>query len=385
MAVPGEISYVLAAPLTFDVQCRTNPRATRGKKHPMTIHPDWSVTTPHDLEAERVAVALGGYSSCLEIVDTCVPALRELLMLHSRRARPWLLRDPGWRLAMAPGCGCKGAFATAAMAADHARSPRHLAARFGCSERLLAMLVGVTGDAVRELAAPRVDGSGLRVREAGGTAELWDAGVHPDDAVAMAGFVPAVVEPLPVRYFLGAAYRSPSVHLLATASAARPDPDTASWLAWLDEEWVDRGEELAAWLRLGLPRGDVLDLAGQDRDPAEVAEVAAALRMEPVRVARMLAAWGRADCVPTGRHLRLLVGEGLEAYRPSAPAVDELVRQANSFPVERTELGVMLALADTRADVLAALARGVGSAAELVAESWPPVERGWRSMGEEAG
>jgi hypothetical protein len=55
-------------PLTLKVRCWTS-RSSKAPvtRHPVTIHPDWSVTTPHDLESERVAAAFGGYLSCLDL------------------------------------------------------------------------------------------------------------------------------------------------------------------------------------------------------------------------------------------------------------------------------------------------------------------------------
>ena len=49
------------------MRCRTSPTAEDAWTHRVTIHPDWSVTTPHDLDAERVGMALGGYCSCVEL------------------------------------------------------------------------------------------------------------------------------------------------------------------------------------------------------------------------------------------------------------------------------------------------------------------------------
>ena len=47
------------------VECRTSRSSVRGEPHRVSIAPDWSVQTPHDLDAERVGVAFGGYASCL--------------------------------------------------------------------------------------------------------------------------------------------------------------------------------------------------------------------------------------------------------------------------------------------------------------------------------
>jgi hypothetical protein len=188
-----------------------------------------------------------------------------------------------------------------------------------------------------------------------------------------------VSESLPVHYFLGVAYRGADRDFLAAAAAARADPDTAAWLAWLPARFWQ--PELTAWLRLGLARGDLVDLVDWGTDPATVGALAETVGLPPDRVARLLAAWARARCSPSGEHLRLLVAEGFEAYRPPGPALDRLEQEARNLRgvPSRTELGVMLALADTRADTLSALARGVRSAAEMVAEGRTTVRQ------EEAG
>ena len=46
-----------------------------GRQHDVVIHSDWSASTPDDLAAERVGVALGGYLSCLDLVDHALPQL----------------------------------------------------------------------------------------------------------------------------------------------------------------------------------------------------------------------------------------------------------------------------------------------------------------------
>ena len=43
------------------------------------------VATPHDLDAERIAAAFGGYTSCLELVDPVIPAVRASMGMQTRR------------------------------------------------------------------------------------------------------------------------------------------------------------------------------------------------------------------------------------------------------------------------------------------------------------
>ncbi len=43
--------------LTATVECRTSRSAIHGEPHGIIIRTDWSVQTPHDLDAERVGMA----------------------------------------------------------------------------------------------------------------------------------------------------------------------------------------------------------------------------------------------------------------------------------------------------------------------------------------
>lgn len=63
-------------PATIRVPCSGVPYALGPATYAVTVAPDWTVETPHDLAAERVALAFGGYSSCLELVEKGVPAAR---------------------------------------------------------------------------------------------------------------------------------------------------------------------------------------------------------------------------------------------------------------------------------------------------------------------
>ena len=70
-------------PLTISIRCSTVRANGPGKRHDITINPDWTITTPHDLDLERIATAMGGYLSCLEFGDHTLPALYELVQLHA--------------------------------------------------------------------------------------------------------------------------------------------------------------------------------------------------------------------------------------------------------------------------------------------------------------
>lgn len=362
------------APLTFEVECLTSRTARRGPRHPVTLQPDGVLETPHDLAAERVAAALGGFCSCLELVEAAPRVLGDAVGLLTRRVRPALRRraDGRWSLRRTSECGCPVSFRSAADAATHARAARHLAARHGTHERLVRGILEGLGQ-VLPGAAPDTGELAARIRESGGSARLWAAGLHPDDALAWSRLAAVVTEPLPVFFYLGLAYGGPDHAFVREALPGRPDGDTAAWLAWLPAD-VGRGPACRALLAAGLPRNDVLALlsAGVEGDRLTALGEQSGLPTEVV--ARQLAAWARADCWPEGGHLRILERHGLAAHRPSAALLDRLVADTAALVAtpSRTELGVMTALVGGRAGVLEALDRGMRSAADLVdsMEEW---------------
>lgn len=172
------------------------------------IHEDWSVETPHHLASERIAVALGGHSSCVGLVDTAIPALRSwvLLMLRQDRVALRELAADRWLLA-APAHCCDGrTFPGAADAALHGRSIPHVAARFDADWDILTTLAAACSRAFGarfELClddealwdAYSVCGDGFP-----DVAYLWKAGLSPDAIVAIHGRAGAT-RPLPRSVF----------------------------------------------------------------------------------------------------------------------------------------------------------------------------------------
>ncbi len=219
--------------------------------------------------------------------------------------------------------------------------------------------------------APGAD-TGVRrlVREEGGVADLWRAGIHPDQLPGIATAVPAVAEPLPVSFYLGMVYAGADREWIGEVTAHRPDGDTAAWLAWLDSPAAGHDAALwGAWLDLGVPRDGVRTAAEHGLDPHRAHEVARVTGRNVGIVARDIVRWALAGCEPTAEHFILLARLGLEHSYPSAGAVDRLVaeveRRGLGGGLSRTELGVMLVVHGTQPAVLAAIRSGVGPAAEF--------------------
>lgn len=353
--------------LTATVECRTSRSAIHGEPHGIIIRPDWSVQTPHDLDAERVAVALGGYASCVELVDIAVPALRAAIERLTRQEPLPIRRDKrgDWRILPSQqfsDCCARVAFPSIEVAARHLHGAAHVARQHAAREWQLEALLAAAERAWAWDEAPGCD-AGVRrlVREEGGVADLWRAGIRPDQLPGIAATVPAVAEPLPVSFYLGTVYAGADHEWMGAVAAHRPDGDTAAWLAWLDSPAAGRDAALwGAWLDLGVRRDGVRIAVELGLDPKRAHEVARMTGRNVGIVARDIVRWALAGCEPTATHFTLLARHGLEYSCPSAGGVDRLVaeveRRGLGRGVSRTELGVMLIFHGTQPAVLAALA-----------------------------
>lgn len=366
----GALELLLPCPATPD---------GRGKKHPVVIRADWSVDVPHDLDAERVAVAFGAYSSCLHLVERAIPSVRAALPVLTRHARPPILRlgTGAWAVHATealPHC-CRQEFRRIEYATTHLRSAAHVAGVRQASVRQVNQLL--RGFAAHwfpwEGAAPSWSGVDRLVRDADGVDELWRAGIHPRELERLAGYAEAVTEPLPVGYYLGVAYGDVDPAWLRTIVARRPDADTATWLATMPvKETVGAAEEWAAWLGHGMPRPEVRHAVASGMPASDVATAVSATGWSGPVAARNVFAWALTGCRPTAEHYRLLASRGVDHPRPSRGTVDAAVLDvADALGVDavdlpdRTELAVMLELLGSRPALLAAVRRGLLSAAAL--------------------
>lgn len=357
--------------LEATVACHTSRTAGSSREHAVTIEADWSVSTPHDIELERVAMAMGGYLSCVTLVDREVPALRELLQLRARRVVPDITRTATghWRLHVLADQGCRchqGGFGTAAEAAEHARDPFHVARLHGLVPGRLARLLRAVQEAYGTgFYEPPADvgAAAGAVRERDGIERLWETGVHPEVIARLHEALWPQGPPMPVWFYLGAISRRPSFAWIARTLAAVPDEDVAVWLCWTDTE-LDRTHPAAraGWLQAGVPRNAITALADGAYTPADVARLAACTRRSVPRAAITLAAWHRAGCHPSPQDIALLDQlDGDPWYEPSAGAVDWLWNRAGNPDTgpTRTELAMLLAVCGTRANAMYVLDKGV--------------------------
>ncbi|HMM82845.1 MAG TPA: hypothetical protein PJ998_06680 [Terrimesophilobacter sp.] len=356
-------------PLEIRMECRLSRASTRGAKHPVTIHADWNVTTPHDLDAERVAAAFGGYTSCLTLVENTIPAFRAMLPILSRHERVSLTRSKNGRWQLPPAMQisncCRGhEFITITAAAHHVRTAGHISLAYDAPRwqvsSLMSSAQNVWGSWERD---PSVDVQcERRIREPEGATELWRAGLRPDELADLAAHASAVHEPLPVSYFLGMAYGNADPNWIGEVLIHRPDADTAAWLAWLDSpEMTASACEWGAWLQFGLPKNDVRIAVEAGLRADRVLMIASETGWPSRVAARNLVAWAKVGCFPTIEQFKTIVHHGVEHLEPSGSAIDSLTGEVqllgtfSELAHDRTTLGVLLMIFGTRRGVLNAL------------------------------
>lgn len=368
------------ADLTLRIRCYTSRDTPDHTTHDLTLHADGTADLPHDLTAERVAVAFGGYSSCLELVEHGIPALRAVAPLLARRAHvPLVAGARGrWRIPRGYTARCCAAvgFADPGAALDHLRDPWHVRlAHGGCPEPILGpILVAIaarwatTATTATPSPAPRL------VLEPDGVDELWRAGIHPDDLPALAAPAATVGRPLPVGYFLGMRYGTVDPAWFATVIAARPDESFASWLAQ-QQRPQERGDadQWSGWLGHGLATTDVDVVTGLGIPLGDVDAIGAATGWPTWLTARAIVRWAAAGCRLTPDHAVALARRGLEHHRPSANAIEGLISDLRLAGLgreplteeDRSELALLLALLGTRRSVVQAVGAGVRTVAGL--------------------
>jgi hypothetical protein len=354
----------LPGPVTVTVPCSTSPDADAPTvEHAATLHPDGRLDTPHDLPAERIALAFGGFLTCVRVVDRLVPALPAWWEVQTRAAPPAIRRKPAgtWHPSAAQASPCCRSSATAAQMATHLRTSAHLATRLGLPSRVVepftaALLEHGPGEA---LPGALVVEARHCVRCERDLAELWRAGLHPARVRAVhARVVGEGGPPLPPAVYLGAVTRRPDlawvVQTLAAVDAAAPEPltddeaaDLAEWLTWTQTGLDRRHRSLhAEWLVLGVPRAWVAEIGGSGYTPADVALLGSATGRGVVGAVRMLRGWAATGCHPAVDDLVALHAEGVPAwYQPSAGAVRRLAERLADVPHPPDDTALGLALA----------------------------------------
>lgn len=280
------MQLVLAYPLVVQISCRTSRlHVEPSTTHPITIEADGTVRLPHDIAAERIAVALGGTSSCLELIDHTVPAFRTWLELrHRTDPHPIDSTDGGlsWQPTLRAPCCLPGGYVRPEDAARHARDPRHVAATHAADATQLRQLI-----AAAKIPEP------LEPTEPDDR-RLWEWGIDPARAhdVALRLRLPGE---LPPEFHLARMVTQPDLTWIATTLRGRDAaPDLAVWLAWTyDDDDRARPEDRSRWLDLGLSTWSIATLKSAGYSVEELEILTGSWTAEPEAVALRLADWAQ--------------------------------------------------------------------------------------------
>jgi hypothetical protein len=335
--------------LVVRVRCYVDEAHRQGTKHGLIVHEDWTFTVPHDLESERIAAALGGYLSCIGLVDRAAPAAETLVRRQLRADLPRIGRGAGglWHTKeLFRGCCAGVTWPTAMEAARHWRSAQHVAAEISAHPQQLEELGKVLLRA-RGLREPhrlelRPELVGTVVTKAQDLHDLWDAGLSPDLVAALHRAVNAT-RPLPFAFYVGVAIRRPSLDWIRATAEEVPERADFTWLSWTEtrSDKKDRGLR-ARWLGLGVARADIDALTVSPYGPDEVRRLARALGRSANTAAGLLARCVRAECTPD---LEELAAACAAADPPpevvSGPALHRLMSLIN-LPATREQAALAL-------------------------------------------
>ncbi|MCA9835171.1 MAG: hypothetical protein KC435_14545 [Thermomicrobiales bacterium] len=149
-----------------------------GTKHKFTVDRDWCISTAHDLEQDRLLIALGGEETECLALAAYVDKMRVLADLHARRLRyPIRFIEPGvWELAVEP--RRRRTFVSVLLAAEFIR------AECSPSNRDVAGSFELRAEIVKASEIRRVPRLWARMVaplfvEPNAADLLWRAGVHP--------------------------------------------------------------------------------------------------------------------------------------------------------------------------------------------------------------
>ncbi len=198
-------------PLTVTIPCTPDPAARLGALHRVTIAGDWSVVTPHDLGAERIAESLGGWCACLHFADRVVPAFRDSYAMMIDR-NPFAafrvqrldeidreLGDPLDDWVILPGLGMRDVRAALRESISPARAIRRTGEADAVIEAEREQYTRLFSAAARAWAA-WADPAQL-VEGRGGFLSLWEHGIPPLVIDRIARELPRASWPLPARFF----------------------------------------------------------------------------------------------------------------------------------------------------------------------------------------
>ncbi|MBQ9917199.1 MAG: hypothetical protein IJO71_08365 [Microbacterium sp.] len=365
--------------LDLVIECTSDPRERFGAPHRVIVHPDWTVETPHDLDAERIARSFGGWSTCLLFADRALPTFRRALHVMAHPAQitagdePWTaapqddddsddfcsypldpssLRD-SVREEIKPSRMIPGS------PSSHAASPEAIDAE----RKLYTELFSRAGRAWATAGDPRhIDGGEI------GFLEVWAQGLLPTHVDELARSLPRSALPLSPQFYSRAHFDDVDVDWLIGAIQCYPDREFADWAVAQNVAWAQTPVEVVWRLyELGLSARDAIGVLEQRVPIDTLVELARRPGVGGQTAARWLTIWARLGVTPTTAHYRLLEANRVLLQRPQSWMLDttaSALRRFGAGAPDRTELAVMLALTTDLGAIERAIRRGARAATD---------------------
>lgn len=373
------MSRVLAVPpaphgrdLDITIECTADPDKRFGTPHRVVIRPDWTVETPHDLDAERIARAFGGWSTCLQFAERVVPAFRRALhvMLEPgllTSEAPWASPTSGNGGPEAPSSALDTPTLREAVRQEikpdrilsTASSTLTASPRARGRERdLYSILFARGGRAWATTGDTRqIDGG------ESGFVELWSQGLFPVHVNEVARALPRRAWPLAPEFYARVCFGAVDLDWLIRVVQCFPERECADWAVAQGAAWSStRVADVWRMAELGLSTRDAIG-ALERRVPIDaLVDLAGRPGVGGPTAARWLTLWAQLGVTPTTAHYRLLEERRVLLKRPAEWMLDSTARALRRFgstAPERTELAVMLALTPDPGAIEDALRRGI--------------------------
>lgn len=366
-------------PVTVSVCCGVDQSCLA--EHAVTIGPAmgpdaaWSVDTGHDLEAERVAAALGGGRiTCLDIAEFEVPAIegywrslrRDVLVgIEPDRARhgktaAWVVATP------VKGCACEsGRWDRPEEAAAHVRDLGHWCRRHGAqyrsTQRLLRLLQQATGPAVWSDRWP-LSSSSRCVEHDDDLFRLWESGIHPSVVNELHSGL-ELADPLNARAYLHIVTKQIDLGWLRRFASGGPQAVVWAATTWTMQD-AAHPDARVEWFEAGLHYKVITALLGSPYSLGDVRTLASATGLSMNAAGHVITDWLATGCRPSLEQLirvcRLVPG-GRQA--PTAPAIKVVMERTEHHRdgMTATDVGLVLVAVGTPTGAAALIRRGIRS------------------------
>lgn len=339
----------------------------------------WVVETGHDLEAERIAAALGSERvRCLDVIEREVPAIQAYWGSLQREVLVGIEPQPGsgrqgtlWSVsAPVAQCECSSRkWDHPEQAAAHLRILAHWCRAHGALLRstngLLRRVQEATGEKEWVPQQP-FDGFSYRVERPDDLFKLWESGVHPNQ-VAQVHDGLGLADPLNAQAYLHIVTRRLDLEWLRPFLAG--GPQAVAWAATTYSTWdAKHPDGRLEWFDAGVHYNVITALLGSPYSLDDVRELAAATDVSLNVAGHVMADWlgTRArPSLPDLVRVCRLVPHGRQAPTPAAlkAVLDQTERTRGEMSM--TDVGLVLVAAGTTPGAVALINRGVRSLADF--------------------